>query len=231
MFSLKHLFITGTDTDIGKTFVTAGIAAALKKMGKDIGIMKPFAAGTPQKIGYKSEDVQLLAKAAQVNDSENLINPYFYEIPASPFTATQTLGIKFNVKTVLDSFKQLTSLHDVILVEGMGGVMTPILKNYFVTDLIKEMNLDTIIIASSRIGTVNHTIMSCKMCQNYGIKIRGIIINVLDSNGYPIDTLKRDLEELTNIPVIGSIPYMEDFDLGKLSQIITQNTSIKSLFE
>ena len=231
MFSLKHLFITGTDTDVGKTFVTAGIAATLKKMGKDIGIMKPFAAGTPQKIGYKSEDVQLLAKAAQVNDSENLINPYFYEIPASPFTATQTLGIKFNVKMVLDSFKQLTSLHDVILVEGMGGVMTPILTHYFVTDFINKMNFDTIIITSSRIGTVNHTIMSCKMCQNYGIKTRGIIINVLDSNGYPIDPLKRDLEELTNIPVIGSIPYMEDFDLGKLSQIITQNTSIKSLFE
>ena len=231
MFSLKHLFITGTDTDVGKTFVTAGIAAALKKMGKDIGIMKPFAAGTPQKIGYKSEDVQLLAKAAQVNDSENLINPYFYEIPASPFTATQTLGIKFNVKTVLDSFKQLTSLHDIMLVEGMGGVMTPILKNYFVTDLIKEMNLDTIIIASSRIGTVNHTIMTCKICQNYGIKIHGIIINVLDSKGYQLDILKRDLEELTSSPVIGSIPYMKDFDLEKLSQIIATNISLKSLFE
>jgi len=228
---LKHLFITGTDTDVGKTIVTAGIAAALKKIGKDVGIMKPFAAGTPQKVGYKSEDVQLLAKAAQANDAEELINPYFFEIPASPFTATQILGIKFNIKMVLDSFKQLSSLHDIILVEGMGGVMTPILKDYFVTNLIKEMNLDTIIIASSRIGTVNHTIMSCKMCQNYGLKICGIIINILDSNGYQINTLKRDLEELINIPVIGSIPYMENFDLEKLSQIITHNTSIKSLFE
>jgi len=211
--------------------VTAGIAAALKKMGKDVGIMKPFAAGVPQKIGYKSEDVQLLAKASQTNDTEELVNPYFFEIPASPFTATQTLGIKFNVKIVLDSFKQLSALHDIMLVEGMGGVMTPILKNYFVTDLIKEMNLETIIITSSRIGTVNHTIMTCKMCQNYGLKICGIIINVLDSKGYPINTLKRDLEELTNIPVIGSIPYVEDFDLEKLSQIITNNISLKSLFE
>jgi len=228
---LKNLFITGTDTDVGKTFVAAGIAASLKKMDKDVGIMKPFAAGTPQKTGYKSEDVQLLAKAAQTNDAENLINPYFFEIYASPFTATKSLGIQFDVKTVLDSFKQLTSLHDIMLVEGIGGAMTPILKNYFVTDLIKEMNLETIIITSSRIGTVNHTIMTCKMCQNYGIKICGIIINVLDSKGYQLDILKRDLEELTNIPVIGSIPHMKDTDLEKLSQIITTNISLKSLFE
>ena len=145
---MTHLFVTGTDTDVGKTLVTAGIAAALKKMGKDVGIMKPFAAGTPQKIGYKSEDVQLLAKAAQTNDPEELVNPYFFEIPASPFTATKTLGIQLDVKIVLDSFKQLSSLHDIMLVEGIGGAMTPILKDYFVTDLIKEMNLETIIITS-----------------------------------------------------------------------------------
>jgi len=211
--------------------VTAGIATALKKIGKDVGIMKPFAAGTPQKTGYKSEDVQLLAKAAHTNDSEDLINPYFFEIYGSPFTATKSLGIKFDVKIVLDSFKQLTSLHDIVLVEGIGGAMTPILKNYFVTDLIKEMNLETILITSSRIGTVNHTIMTCKICQNYGVKICGIIINVLDSKGYPLDILKRDLEELTNIPVIGSIPFMEDFDLEKLSQIITNNISLESLFK
>ena len=228
---MKGLFVTGTDTDVGKTFVTAGIAVALKNMGKDVGIMKPFAAGTPQKTGYKSEDVQLLAKAAQTDDAEDLVNPYFFQIPASPFTASKNLGIEFNVKTVLDSFKQLSTLHDILLVEGIGGVMTPILKDYFVTNLIKEMNLETILITSSRIGTVNHTIMTCKMCQNYGIKIRGIIINILDSKGYPIDILKRDLEELTNIPVIGSIPYMEDFDLEKLSQIITNNISLESLFK
>ena len=72
-----------------------------------------------------------------------MINPYFYEIYASPFTATKTLGIQLDVKIVLDSFKQLSSLHDIILVEGIGGAMTPILKDYFVTDLIKEMNLET----------------------------------------------------------------------------------------
>lgn len=228
---MKHLFITGTDTDIGKTFVTAGIAFTLKKMGKDVGIMKPFAAGTPKKSGYKSEDVQILSKAAQVNDDEKLINPYFFPIPSSPFTAIKNLGIKFDIEKVLNSFKQLSSLHNILLVEGIGGVMTPILKDYFVTNLIKEMNLDTILITSSRIGTINHTIMTCKMCQTYDLKIHGIIINTLDRNGYPIDNLKRDIEELTTIPVLGSIPYMNDFDLERLSEIVKNNIPIKSLFD
>lgn len=226
---MKSIFITGTDTDVGKTYVTAGIVAALKKQGKDVGIMKPFAAGTPQKTGYKSEDVQILSKAAQVNDPEKLVNPYFFLIPASPFTAAKNFGIKIDVKMVLNCFKQLSSLHEILLVEGIGGAMTPILKNYFVTNLIKDMNLETIIVTSSKIGTVNHTLMTCKMCQYYKIKIRGIIINNLNLNGYSMDVLTRDLEELTKIDVIGSIPYFEKFNLEQLSKIIINE--FDSLFQ
>lgn len=226
---LKSYFITGTDTDVGKTYVTAGIAAAMKKMGIDVGIMKPFAAGTVQNRGYKSQDVQLLSKAAQVNDAEELVNPYFFPIPASPFTAMQNLGLEIDIKIVLNRFKKLSTMHDVLLVEGIGGIMTPILKNYFVTNLIKEMDLETIIVTSSRIGTVNHIIMTIKMCQNYGIKVRGIIINNLNSSGYPTHELKRDIEELTETPVIGSIPYIKDFNLEKISQIITNKIDLKSL--
>ncbi len=226
---MKSYFITGTDTDVGKTCVTAGIASAMKKMGINVGIMKPFAAGTRRDKGYKSQDVYLLSKAAQVNDTEELVNPYFFPIPASPFTAMQNLALEIDIKIVLNNFKKLSMLHDVLLVEGMGGIMTPILKNYFVTDLIKEMDLETIIVTSSRIGTVNHTIMTTKMCQNYGIKVRGIIINNLNSNGYPTNELKRDIEELTEFPVLGSIPYVEDSNFEKISQIITDKIDVKSL--
>src|SRR3989337_643352 len=128
---VKSYFITGTDTDVGKTYVTAGIAAAMKKMGIDIGIMKPFAAGTVQNRGYKSQDVQLLSKAAQVNDAEELVNPYFFPIPASPFTAMQNLGLDIDIQIVLNSFKKLSTMHDVLLVEGIGGIITLILKNNF----------------------------------------------------------------------------------------------------
>jgi dethiobiotin synthetase len=226
---LKSYFITGTDTDVGKTYVTAGLAAAIQNNGINVGIMKPFAAGAQEKISYKSKDVQILAEAAHVNDDEKLINPYFFPIPASPYTATRNLGVKVDVGVVINSLKKLQTIHDVILVEGMGGIMTPILDNYFITNLIKDMNLETIVVCSSRIGTVNHTIMTCKMCKNFGIKIRGLIINNLDKQGYTINELKRDLESLTRIPVIGCIPYIQDFTIDKISEIVSKEIDIKTL--
>ena len=117
---MKSLFITGTDTDVGKTYVTAGLAVTLRKMGIDIGVMKPFAAGSAQKKGCKSEDVEILATAAQVSDSEKLMNPQFFKMPASPYTASKDLKVKVNVKSVITSFKKLSKLHSTLLVEGMG---------------------------------------------------------------------------------------------------------------
>jgi len=123
---MNSLFITGTDTDVGKTYVTAGLAVTLRKMGIDVGIMKPFAAGTPQKKGFKSEDVEILSRAAQVSDPEDLVNPQFFEMAASPYTASKSLKVKVRVNSVLSNFKKLSKLHSMLLVEGMGGIMTPI---------------------------------------------------------------------------------------------------------
>ncbi len=81
---MKSFFVSGSDTDVGKTWITAGLARAIRNMGIDVGVMTPFAAGTAQETGYKSEDVQILANAAKVNDPEDLINPQFFPIPASP---------------------------------------------------------------------------------------------------------------------------------------------------
>ena len=75
---MKSIFITGTDTDVGKTYITAGLAITLRKMGTDVGVMKPFAAGIKQKKGFKSEDVEILANSANVDDSEELLNPQFF---------------------------------------------------------------------------------------------------------------------------------------------------------
>ena len=228
---MKSYFISGSDTNVGKTYVAAGLAAALKKINVDVGIMKPLAAGTAQKSGYKSEDVQLLASAAQVSDSEELLNPYFSPIPASPYTATQNLGLEVDINNVLNCYKKLSSIHEIMLVEGMGGIMTPILQNYFVTNLIKDLDLETIIVCSSRIGTVNHTLMTNEMCKNFGIKVRGFIINNLDTFGYPLDELKRDLEDLTKIPVLCSVPFIEDFTIEQIAHIISDQIDLKSLIQ
>lgn len=226
---MKSYFITGTDTDVGKTWITAGIASALKKMGIDIGIMKPFAAGTTQKVGFKSEDTEILAKAAQIDDSEQLINPQFFPIPASPYTASESLGVKVDVDLVLQNFKKLLKIHEMMLVEGMGGILTPILKDYFVTNLIKDMGLDVIVVTRSRIGTINHTLLTCKMCTIYGLRVRGIIINNFDVNGYSINELKRDLEKLTGIPVLGVMPNIKNFNLETLRDSIKKEIDLQSL--
>jgi len=213
-----------------KTYITAGLAVTFRKMGIDVGVMKPFAAGKAQKKGYKSEDIVIISKAAKACDPEKLVNPQFFKIPASPYTAWKTLKTKPKISTILSSFKKLTKLHDMILVEGMGGIMTPILKDYYVTNLIKEMKIPTVIVTRSKIGTVNHTIMTCKMCEKYKIPVKGIIINNFD-NGYPIPELKRDLQNLTGIKVLGSIPFIKNMSDASLYRIFKKNIDLKTLLK
>ncbi len=228
---MKSLFITGTDTDVGKTYITAGLAITLRKMGIDIGVMKPFAAGIAQKNGFKSEDVEILSNAAQINDPETLLNPQFFPISASPYTAWKKLKIKPKIPMVLSSFKKLSNIHEMMLVEGMGGILTPILKDYYVTNLIKDMKIPTIIVTRSKVGTVNHTLMTVRMCEKYKIPIKGIIINNFDDGGYQINQLKKDLEDLTRIKVLGSIPFINDLSDKSLYKIFKKNIDMKLLLK
>ncbi len=227
---MKSLFITGTDTDVGKTYITAGLAITLRKMGTDVGVMKPFAAGIEQKKGFKSEDVEILSNAAQISDPETLLNPQFFPISASPYTAWKKLKIKPKIPLILSSFKKLSKNHKMILVEGMGGTMTPILKDYYVANLIKDMKIPTVIVTRSKVGTVNHTLMTVMMCQKYKIPIKGIIINNFD-DGYPIDQLKKDLMNLTGIKVLGSIPFIKDMSDKSMYKIFKKNIDMKSLLQ
>jgi len=203
----------------------------LRKMGVDVGVMKPFAAGVAQKKGYKSEDVEILSKSAQTHDPENLVNPQFFPIPASPYTAWKKLKIKPKIPLVLSSFKKLSDMHEMVLVEGVGGILTPILKDYYVTNLIKDMKIPTIIVSRSKVGTVNHTLMTVKMCEKYKIPIKGIIINNFDDDGYPINQLKKDLEDLTGVKVLGSIPFINDMSDESLHKIFKKNIDMKLLLK
>ena len=136
---MKPLFITSTDTNIGKTCVCAGIVHSLKKLNVNVGIMKPFACGVKQKTGFSSNDLTILSKAAMVNDAEELLNPFFFPIPASPYTAAKNFGVKIDIDYLMKCFRKLDKIHDVMLVEGIGGIMTPILKDYAIIDLIKDL--------------------------------------------------------------------------------------------
>ena len=231
---MQSVFVTGTDTDVGKTYVTAGLAVTLRKLGIDVGIMKPFAAGIVQKKkkeGFRSEDVGILARASQTDDPESLVNPQFFPIPASPYTAWKNLKTRPKIDSVLSAYDKLSKLHSVLLVEGMGGVMTPILKDYFVADLIRDMGIPAILVARTRVGTINHTVMTVRMCQRYKIPIKGIVINDFDSDGYKVGELTRDLRDLTGVPVLGSIPFIKNMDDSSLYRIFKKNLDMRLILE
>jgi dethiobiotin synthetase len=186
--------------------------------------------GTKQKTDFLFDDVTMLTNAASVIDPRELINPFFSPISASPYTAAKNSGTKINIKHVLDSYEKLSEIHDVMLVEGIGGIMTPILRDFSVIDLIKNLHTNTLIITSSKIGTVNHTVMTCKLCKNLGIPVKGLIINNFQSEGYPIPQLERDLNDLTDLPILCSLPHVNNFNLDDFSQMISDRIELLSLF-
>lgn len=228
---MKAYFITGTDTGVGKTSITAGLAGSMRKIGVDVGVMKPIATGYPNKTGFKSPDVTKLVEAASIKDPENLINPVFLSLPTSPYDATKLLELSVDMPLIFEQFKKLLVLHEMLLVEGIGGIMTPITKNFFVADMIKGMGIDVIIVTRATIGTLNHTVMTCEMCKDYGIKIRGLIINNFDEKGTPAEkNAPSTLYELTDIPILGTIPLIKDLNnIEKLIEHVEKNIDVRSL--
>ncbi len=216
---MESLFVTGTDTGVGKTAVSAGLARAASDRGIDIGVMKPFAASG---VRPGPDDADILASAARTGDPRSLINPQFFSVPASPYTAARVLGARADVGAVLARFGQLQRLHESVIVEGMGGIMTPILGDYFVADLIREMGLRALIITGNRIGAINHAVMTIRTCKEYKIPIRGIIINMLDPTGYDSAGMMQDLGELTGCNVLGAVPRLDSPDAKGMAGVLVQ---------
>jgi len=210
---MKSLFVTGTDTNIGKTCVAASIVKNLRDRNIDVGVMKPFASGYKKNSNSISEDVEILMRYSGSHDPIDLVNPYFFEIPTSPYDACKILAQKISLKKITDAYHVLLSSHDLLIVEGIGGLMTPITQNYFVSNLISELNIDTIIVTGSKLGTVNHTLLTYEHCKQMHLKLKGFVINQTEPNGYELSNLKQQIMELTNQTVYCTIPYQKNFDL------------------
>ena len=210
---MKSLFVTGTDTDVGKTCVSASIVKNLRDMGIDVGVMKPFASGYKKNSSSLPQDVEILMKYSDSHDPTDLINPYFFEIPTSPYDASKILGQKISLQKITDAYDKLLLSHDLVIVEGIGGLMTPITRNYFVSNLISELDIDTIIVTGSKLGTVNHTMLTYEHCKQMHLKLKGFVINQTEPTGYELSNLKQQIMELTNQTVYCTIPYQENFDL------------------
>ena len=211
---VESVFVTGTDTGIGKTYVAAGIASALRRRGALVGVMKPFASGIAQNTGQEAcpEDVAVLAGAAEMPaDLTHLACPHQYEMAASPYTAWMRGGEpKPDMRRVLKCYEKLDDEHDVMIVEGIGGAMTPILRNYAVADMIADMGIPAVIVCSDVVGTVNHTVMTVESCRRSNVTVRGVIINggagQAGAQRYDRHVLEQDIEELCRVRILGFVP-------------------------
>ena len=226
---MTSLFITGTDTDVGKTCVTAGIVNLLSKLNVDVGVMKPFASGYKANANSVSEDVEILMRYSGVSDPVNLINPYYFEIPTSPYDASKQLNLEIDLSKVIDSYNKLSSMHDVVIVEGIGGLMTPLIKNYFVSDLISDLNLNSIIVTGSKIGSVNHIMLTYEHAQQKNLNLNGFVINQNVSDGYELSNLKDQISDLTGEIIHGEIPYYDSFNIETYVESFSNFIDISNL--
>jgi dethiobiotin synthetase len=188
--------------------VTCSIAYLLRRRGINVGVMKPFATSTDiYSSKFRSEDTANLAKAANIQDMDVEINPTFFKIAASPFMASVITSEKVNVKDNLDAFRKLKEKHDFILVEGIGGIMVPLTSKQVLADFVKLTNLQVIIVASVKLGTINHTLLTVAACQKYSLPISGIVINRMPSKPSDVQRLTPTIiHKLTKLPVISIMP-------------------------
>ena len=226
---MTSLFVTGTDTDVGKTCVTASIVSYLSRMNVNVGVMIPFASGYKATTDSISDDVRILMKYSRVNDPVDLVNPYFFEIPTSPYDACKQLNREIDISKVINSYKQLTSIHDVVIVEGIGGIMTPISKNYFVSDLIADLQMNAIIVTGSKVGTVNHLMLTYQHVKEKNLGLNGFLINQNVSDGYESSNLKQQIIDLTGQTVYGTIPYQKSFNIESYVENFSNFIDISSL--
>jgi dethiobiotin synthetase len=216
----KGLFIIGTDTNIGKTLISASLAWRLSKDYDDICVMKPFA--TSDKIfskKFKSKDLFLLSKSINLKENQNYLNPFFYKLPASPYMASKLLKIKPpSIKIALEKFKYLKKKYNFIIIEGIGGIMVPLNQKYNLIDFIKLTKLSVVIVTTPQIGTFNHTLLTVQMCKNYDISISGIVFNKMPKRPSIVEiTTPTFMEKLTKVPTLGIIPYYKNIKFNNLT--------------
>lgn len=208
---MNSIFITGTDTGVGKTFVATGIAASLKERGICAGVMKPIHTGCKTRRGRLiPEDSIRLAKSASVDDPIDLITPYTFKKSVAPHVAAIETHTRIDINRIVKSFRILHKRHEYMIVEGIGGVLVPITQGFYVADLIKRLKIPALIVIRPNLGTINHTMLTIHCLRERKIPIKGIVINY-SSKGRKTSaekTLPETIQRLSGLPVLGIIPYM-----------------------
>lgn len=227
--SAKGLFVTGTDTEVGKTVVAAGIARALKRRGIDVGVMKPVASG-----GEPNEDAAMLAEASGSGDPMEEINPICLPEPLAPTVAARRCGRSIDLRKVWDAFRSLSDRRKFMVVEGVGGLLVPLAEGITVADLAKGMDLPVLIVGRTGLGTINHTLLTVVAARGCFLRIAGIVLNqTVDTPwGVSEETNAGEIETHSGARVLGVLPYIEDTkDFDSVADAVEQALDMEALIE
>lgn len=207
---MSGLFVTGTDTGVGKTVFAALIIRWLRQHGVDAVPMKAVQSGATAKD--PKGDAARLLQAAGISVPEKWLVPYAFRAPLAPAVAAYKAGTVIDIERILAAYQALSRQHRHVIIEGAGGLMVPIADDFLIVDLIERLGLPVVIVARSGLGTVNHTLLSLHLLRARGIKIVGVVLND-GPDGEPdpsIEDNARLIERLGSVPVLGRLQIISE---------------------
>ncbi|MBI5638839.1 MAG: dethiobiotin synthase [Nitrospirae bacterium] len=223
----KGFFITGTDTGVGKTIIAGAVIKAMGFLGLKTCGMKPVESG----CGHEGDvlipyDGMFLKQISHVDDPITVITPCCFENPLAPLSASEIEMTDVSVAEIKKAFKRLSDKYEAIVVEGIGGLMVPLRKNYYTFDLARELELPLIVVAKPGLGTVNHVMLTVNYALKEGLEVAGLIINYSNppDNSLAEKTNPKLLNQISPVPIIGTFPYLKNLD-----EDIIEKTAIKNL--
>ena len=223
MTQRRGVFVTGTDTGVGKTVIACGLARALRQKGIDVGVMKPCETG----VGPDGPlDALALRSAAGVNDPIEVICPHSFALPAAPSVAAQVEGRVVDLARIRVASKALAARHEFLLVEGAGGWLVPITPEFAMADLAAELGLPVLVVARASLGTINHTLLTVEAIERRGIPLAGVVVN--HAGGILSGADARNLHALRGAlgtKLLGEVPPLAEpgrDPLGSLADRILQ---------
>jgi len=234
----KGLFVTGTDTGVGKTVITGGLVGLFRKNGVKAVAFKPVqTGGIDSKEGLLSEDALFYRAVAGLPYSNRDLNPYCLKPALAPNVAASISRQIIDPLNLKKAYRRLATENDLILVEGAGGLCVPLVDYHFtMADLAQLLGLPLLVVARPGLGTINHTVLTVRYAQNMGLEVKGIIINYCreDQAGISERTNPGVIEGMTGIPILGIVPYLPGVNVelgcaGDLVNVIGEKVNWRKL--
>ncbi|MBT7952386.1 MAG: dethiobiotin synthase [Gammaproteobacteria bacterium] len=211
-------FISGTDTEIGKTLITLGLMMALKNVGMKVGGMKPVASGCSRtKEGLRNEDAIQIQTYCDTSNSYDLINPYAFEPPVAPHIAAREAKVLIDLEKIKICYEQISSSVDAMVVEGVGGWKVPLGHRQSLPDLVSVLELPVILVVGLKLGCINHAILTSEAIRKDGLLLKGWVANEVESDYSTVDASVEYLSANISAPLLGHIPFAKTPDPAKIA--------------